>query len=595
MKRMAVIPFRDLHLLPMLKMLRDHSLVFWITVCLAIFQLALGMAISGVGAWMVGLVGTGAGWSELTTPFMVLIGLVVVAAIAAWGDMWLAHDLAYRVLASLREALFEALRKRTPGTLERERTGDIVSAAMADVETLEWFYAHTVGAFIASVFVPVCALILLGYFDPLIPLLLLPFLLMQGFIPLWFSRYASVQGQEVRKHLSLINANVMDLVQGLREVVCFGVEKMLKIKLDRLNRTFLKKQTQYGSRAGLENAASVSFAALGMVTTLIVAARGVQAGSLEPQYFPAMVILAGAVFGPVTSLSAMASQMGLISGAAGRVFKILHSEEQLDQSLVDPTKQITNADIVFDEVFFRYESERPLALNGLSFTVKQGEAVALAGLSGAGKTTCAKLLMRFFDPDQGAVKIGGHALNTLPQEVLRDHVTWVPQDIFLFDMTIAENIALAKPEASKQEIIEAAKMATAHEFINAMPQGYDTVVGERGAQLSGGQRQRVAIARALLKNTPIVILDEAVSNLDNQSERALQQAMDNLRQHRTTLIIAHRLSTLQNADRVVLIENGRFVETGSPQDLLEQGGPFATLVEAQFKTHQMEGSHACHS
>lgn len=594
MKRL-IAALQGLQLLPMLRLMRGHMLVFWITVGLGILQLALGIAIAGLGAWLVGLVGIGASWADIARPFWILLACVLVAAITSWSEMWLAHDLAYRVLASIRNALFEALRLRSPGSLERERTGDVVSTVMADVETLEWFYAHTVGAFVACTLVPLGALLLLGSFEPLVPLLLLPFLLAQAIVPLWLAKYARKQGSEVRKQLSLVNANVIDLVQGLREIVCFGAQKRMQQKLDHLNRKYVTKQARYGLRAGLENAASATVAALGMITTLIISAHAVNQGRLQPENFPALVILAGAVFGPVTSLAVMVSQMGLISGAAGRVFKLLDSEDRLDNDGVRAENKVSSFEVSFENVHFRYEPTRPPALNGLSLQIEQGESVALAGLSGAGKTTCAKLLLRFFDPESGQVRIGGLALNTLTEKELRRQITWVPQDIFLFNLTIAENIALANPEASRTEIILAARMATAHDFISAMPEAYDTKVGDRGMQLSGGQRQRIAVARAILRKTPIVIFDEAASNLDNESEKALQVALQNLREGRTIITIAHRLSTLEAADRVIVIENGRVVETGPPQTLLAQEGSFKQLVQAQFQSKMQKGDKLCHS
>lgn len=584
--------WQQLHIVPMLTLMRGQWRFFSITVCLSLLQLAMGIAIAALGAWLVGLVGTGADVKAIIPPFRLLLGLVLAGALVAWCDMWLAHDLAYRVLAVIRNALFDRLKTMSPGMLEQQRTGDIVSAAMADVETLEWFYAHTLGAFFACTLVPTAALMVLWYLYPTAALILLPFLLAQLIVPVYLAQSSAKQGRAVRRQLGGINATVMDLVQGLREVVCFGAERHLKSKLQHLNQTYLKAQMRYGKRAGMEQAASLLFSAIGMLTVLILCAIAVNRGTLQPQLFPALVILAGAVFGPVTALAGMLSQMGLISAAAGRVFKLLHSQDRLDESSADPTLKLDRLDIEFDNVHFTYQETRKPALEGMSFQISQGEAVALAGPSGAGKSTCAKLLLRFFDPQSGQIRLGGHCLKHIPLEELRRLVAWVPQDIYLFNQSIADNIALGQPDAAPHDIVNAAKQAAAHDFIEALPNGYQTLVGERGMQLSGGQRQRIAIARAFLKNAPIVVLDEAASNLDNENELALQKAMANLRSNRTTITIAHRLTTLLAADRILVIEDGALVETGSPEQLLNANSSFATLVAGQRETHP-ERSFSC--
>jgi ATP-binding cassette, subfamily C, bacterial CydC len=229
-------------------------------------------------------------------------------------------------------------------------------------------------------------------------------------------------------------------------------------------------------------------------------------------------------------------------------------------------------------VRFRYDEALPLALNGISFDIKPGETVALVGHSGAGKTTCAHLLMRFWDVEGGNINVGGVDVRQFPQENLRSYMTLVPQDIYLFNTTILENIRLAKPGATDAEIENAARLAQIHDFIADLPEGYATRVGERGVQLSGGQRQRIAIARAILKAAPLLILDEAVSNLDAENEIAVHKAMREVRKGRTTLIIAHRLSTIRSADRIIVLDVGRVVEQGTHADLVARDGFYSHLI-----------------
>jgi ATP-binding cassette, subfamily C, bacterial CydC len=236
--------------------------------------------------------------------------------------------------------------------------------------------------------------------------------------------------------------------------------------------------------------------------------------------------------------------------------------------------------VCFEHVAFGYGGDRGTVLREVDFSIRPGETVALVGRSGAGKSTCANLLMRFWDTDAGHVTIGGVNLRDLPLATLRKLVAAVPQDVHLFNETVADNIRLGRPDATQEEVERAAQLAQAHAFIIALPQGYGTPCGERGVRLSGGQRQRLAIARAFLRDAPILILDEAVSNLDTENEQALQAAMDEVRRDRTVLVIAHRLSTIRAADRVLVLDEGRVIEQGTHDALLAAGGTYARIVAA---------------
>jgi ATP-binding cassette subfamily C protein CydC len=278
----------------------------------------------------------------------------------------------------------------------------------------------------------------------------------------------------------------------------------------------------------------------------------------------------------------VAKELGVVAAAGERIFTLLEARPAVSDRPGARAPGRVEPHVRFDRVTFRYGSGLPDAVRDVSFEIQPGETVALVGHSGAGKSTCAHLLLRFWDVAAGAITIGGHDLRDLPQRALRELLSLVPQDVYLFNQSIADNVRMARPDAGDAEVELAARAALAHEFITAeLPDGYDTVVGERGARLSGGQRQRVAIARALLKNAPVLVMDEAVSNLDAESERALEVAMARARSGRTTLVIAHRLSTILAADRVVVLADGRVAESGTHLELLARGDVYARLIGAQ--------------
>ena len=565
----------------LLRILRPYYWLMGITVLMGILSHGFMIAAAGIGAFMVGRVATGATAEALYISAFVLGGVVAGRAVAAWAEMWLAHDLAYRILAELRIWLYQALDRLAPGYLLDRRSGDLSTAAMADVDTIEWFYAHTVGTFIVAVVVPLGALLTLAAMHWLLLLVLLPATLAVATVPFWLRKRAAAQGRRLRESLGSLNAEVVDGVQGLREVVAFGQGQRFLEGLHESSRSLVSAQVAHGRRAGVEHAVTSVLITLGMVSVVIAAAYLVSSGTLSPELYPVAIILAIFIFGPVTNITGIAESLGVVFAAADRVFAVLNAPTPVRDTEVTSPPGPVEPRIEFREVSFHYAPGLPPAVDSASFSVEPGESVALVGHSGAGKSTCIHLLMRFWDVADGAITIGGHDVRAFPQSALRDLIAWVPQDIYLFNMTIRENIRLARPDALDVEVEEAAKVALAHDFIMRMPQGYETNTGERGVQMSGGQRQRIAIARAVLKDAPILVMDEAVSNLDVENERLLREAMARVRAGRTSLVIAHRLSTIRSADRIIVLENGRTVEAGAHDSLLAAGGVYADLVAFQ--------------
>ena len=565
----------------LLRILRPYYWLMGITVLMGILNQGLMIASAGIGAFMVGRVAMGATAEALYVSAFVLGGVVAGRAVAAWAEMWLAHDLAYRILAELRIWLYQALDRLAPGYLLDRRSGDLASAAMADVDTIEWFYAHTVGTFIVAVVVPLGALLALAAMHWLLPLALLPATLAVATVPFWLRKRAAAQGRRLRETLGSLNAEVVDGVQGLREVVAFGQGQRFLGGLLQSSRGLVSAQVAHGRRAGGEHAVTAALITLGMVSIVVAAAYLVSSGSVSPELYPVAIILAIFIFGPVTNITGVAESLGVVFAAADRVFAVLNAPAPVRDTAAPSPPGPVEPRIEFRAVSFHYAPDLPPALDTASFTVEPGESVALVGHSGAGKSTCIHLLMRFWDVTDGAITVGGHDVRAFRQSALRELIAWVPQDIYLFNMSIRENIRLARPDAPDAEVEEAARVALAHDFIVRMPQGYETNAGERGVQMSGGQRQRIAIARAVLKEAPILVMDEAVSNLDVENERLLREAIARVRAGRTSLLIAHRLSTIRSADRIIVLEKGRAVEAGPHDSLLAAGGVYADLVASQ--------------
>ena len=538
------------------------------------------IGLSVISALLVGQVITG---GELTV-LLVLLGVFVpLAAFFTWAESWVAHDLAYRLLAEMRVDVYNKLDPLTPAYMVRRRSGDLVSIVGGDVELVEFFFAHTITPAFVAILVPAGVLATLAFVAWPIALVLSPFLLAVAISPFMAQKRSEGLGDELRSQLGDVHAHMVDSIQGMREISAFGQGPARTAEMVDNSWRFAHFQLRFLKERAFQIGFIEGMTALGGLAVLTMGAWLMTEGEISRPQLILSVILSVAAFAPISDIARTIKQLMETLAAARRLF-VVHDEPVpvVDGPGVQAHENGLSPAISFDHVGFSYGHGEAQALHGVSFDVEAGQTVALVGRSGAGKTTCANLVMRFWDPGEGHVRLNGHNLRDYELDDLRRQIALVSQDTYLFNASIRDNLRLGKIEASDSEIEAAAQQANAHEFITAFPDGYDTLVGERGMQLSGGQRQRISIARAILKNAPVLILDEATSHLDAVNERQVRQALETLMAGRTTVVIAHRLSTIRDADRIVVLDNGHAVEQGSHHDLLASHGLYSQLVATQL-------------
>ena len=565
----------------LLGLVRPWGTELVLTFLLGVAHHGTAIGVGVVSALLVGQVITG---GDLTLLLILLAVLTPLAAFFVWTESWVAHDLAYRLLAEMRVDVYRKLDPLAPAYMTRRRSGDLVSVVGGDVETVEFFFAHTITPAFTAVVVPGVVVAVLAVIAWPMALAVAPFLFAVALSPFFAQKRSERLGEELRHQLGDVHAHMVDSIQGMREISAFGRGPARTAEMVDNSWRFAHFQLRFLKERAFQIGFIEAMTALGGLVVLTIGVWLLTNGNISRPELILAVVLSVAAFAPVSDIARTMKQLMETLAASRRLFAI-HDEPVpvTDGPGIRGGEHLNGApSLDFDEVGFDYGPGEPQALSGVSFKVEPGHTVALVGRSGAGKTTCANLMMRFWDPSGGSVRLDGHDIRDFKLDDLRRQVALVSQDTYLFNASIRENIMLGRPDASEAEMEEAARQANCHDFITAFPDGYDTIVGERGMQLSGGQRQRIAIARALLKNAPVLVLDEATSHLDAVSESQLRQALEHLMQGRTTLVIAHRLSTIRDADRIVVLDHGQAIEQGSHQELLERHGLYAQLVATQL-------------
>jgi ATP-binding cassette, subfamily B, bacterial MsbA len=519
----------------------------------------------------------------------IAVGLVLLFSVQAllnYAQTYLLSAVGERVVAGLREELFARLLTMAPGFFAERRTGELTSRLTTDIGLLQGVLSHQIAEFSRQMLALVGGLILLTLMQPKLTLTAIGVVPLVVGSALFFGRRLRRMTTAVQDKVADATASAEEAFSQIRTVQSFVQEPAERERYGERIRESVRSALQRAQIRGVFFGVLTFSTFVGIVIVLRQGGLLVLEGQLTPGELVQFLLYTITIAAAVGALASFFSSYQEAVGAAQRVFEILETQPTIREP-ISPTELPSSLQgrITFDALSFRYSREPAAAwtLEDIDLTCAPGEVVALVGPSGAGKTTLVSLLPRFWDPDRGRVLLDGIDIRSLRLADLRRTIAIVPQDPALFSGTIRENIAYARPGASLEDVESAARAAHAHEFIERLPERYETVVGERGIKLSGGQRQRVAIARAILKDPVILILDEATSSLDTESEQLIEDAMAKLLVGRTTLIIAHRLSTVRRADRLVVLDRGRIVEQGTHGELLDLGGLYARLYQRQFR------------
>jgi len=490
-----------------------------------------------------------------------------------------------RAVAGLRRELFAKLLTMPPGFFADRRTGELTSRLTVDIGLLQGILSHQIAEFTRQVLALVGGVIVLTWMQPVLMLTALAVVPVVAASALIFGKRLKKMTTSVQDELANSTALAEEAFGQIRVVQGFAQEPQEERRFaERIGHVVAASLQRARVRATFFGV--ITFTTFAAVTAVLwMGGRLVLSGDLTSGEMVAFLLYTVSIAAAFGALASFFSAYQEAIGAAERVFEILETTSPVaDPPHPVALKHPIRGDVQFDHISFRYRTDTPgMTIEDLSLHISPGEVVAVVGPSGSGKTTLASLLPRFWDVQEGAIRLDGVDIRELALSELREAIGIVPQEPALFSGTIRENIAYARPDASPEDVEAAAQVANAHEFIVQLPEGYDTVVGERGVKLSGGQRQRIAIARAVLKDPAVLVLDEATSSLDNESERLVEAALERLLVGRTTLIIAHRLSTVQRADRLLVLDGGRIVEAGSHAELLRQGGIYARLFQMQWR------------
>lgn len=521
---------------------------------------------------------------EISKHFTLMLTVAVFLAFGTAARFYLVARLGERVVADIRKAVFNRMISMSPAFYERIMTGEVLSRITTDTTLILSVIGSSASIALRNILIFIGGVILMLLTSVKMSVMVLWPIPVVLFPILFLGRRVRSLSKENQDLIAESSGDASEQLLSAQTVQAFTHEDLSRAKFDEVT-----EQSYRSARRRILTRAALTAIVIFMVFAAIVlflqmGSQDVSAGQITEGGLVQFMFYTIMVGGAVAALSEVWGEVQRAAGATERLVELLTAEDSV-QDPIDPhvLQQPVRGALTFENVQFHYPSRPKIsALDGINLTIEPGETVALVGPSGAGKTTIIQMVQRFYDPQDGAIKIDGMDLRDLDRADFRKFIALVPQDPVIFADTARENIRFGRPTASDAEVTEAAKAAAAHEFLTALPEGYDSYVGERGVMLSGGQKQRIAIARAILRDAPILLLDEATSALDAESEYAVQRAVEELARTRTTLIVAHRLATVKKADRIIVMENGKIAAQGTHDALVAQDGLYARLARLQF-------------
>ncbi len=511
-----------------------------------------------------------------------LLGCFALRALFQFLNNYFAHVASWSLVARVRRVLYDHFQKLSMSYYHDKQTGQLMSRVVNDTSTFENLIAHAIPDLITNIITLVGVLIILVFINPLLALLVC--------IPIPFIALLSIVLRKIRKYFKVgqtkiaeLNAVLQDNFSGMKEIQVFNKQEYELEKVSEKSEEYSTALIKALFYSGILNPAVNFISSIGTVIVLIAGPLLAMKTGLSISEVVAFLLYLNLFYTPISTLTRVVEDMQQALAGAERVFEVLDTDPDIeDKPQAKKVGKLTGS-IEFQNVSFSYKGDIPV-LDNISFKVKPGQMIALVGPTGVGKTTVSALIARFYDPDSGKILMDGIDIKDITLESLRNQLSIVLQDVFLFNGTIAENIAYGCHDSTQEQIEEAAKTAYIHEYIMSLPEKYETVIGERGVRLSGGQKQRISIARSVLRNSPVLILDEATSAVDTETETEIQKAINKIAGTRTLIVIAHRLSTVKRADKIIVLENGKIAEAGQHEELLKLNGVYANLCNIQSLT-----------
>ncbi|HSK43058.1 MAG TPA: ABC transporter ATP-binding protein [Candidatus Binatia bacterium] len=523
--------------------------------------------------------------NPLTVVAVALVGTALIKGVCDYIGTYLVNHAGFGLITDLRNRLYDTILRRSISFFSRHSTGTLVSTVVNDVEKVQVTLTIALAEFLQQLFTLIFlvgAVIVLGHKLAWVLLIFVPFVIVSAGKIGRRVRTTSRKGQD---KLADIQNILHESIAGNRIVKAFGMEKWESSRFHTAARKLFRANLKSVAVQAVSSPLMDIVGVLAIALLLWVGRNQIKTGAMTPGIFIAFIIAVFRLYDPVRKMAFFNNSFQQALGASQEIFRFIDEEDDIQERPDAIALPAFRERVRFENVCFSYNGANgpeTEILHNVNLETRAGEVVAIVGSSGAGKTTLVNLIPRFFDVTSGAIKIDGHDIRDVTLASLRAQIGVVTQETILFNDTVRNNVAYGQPHVTEEAVIEAAKAALAHDFILRLPEGYDTMIGERGLRLSGGERQRIAIARALLKNAPILILDEATSSLDTESEALVQGALQNLISGRTVFVIAHRLTTVRHADRIVVLEGGRIADSGTHEDLLTRLGTYRKLYELQF-------------